>query len=86
MAKYTHSKIDPPKRVQIVKADRSGGYWKAGQFGYAIACTTHPGMHTLDKGPTKGGEVAYLVSKSKGMVGGALWFTADGLRFTSRRK
>ena len=83
--KYIHEQIKPPKRVQVLKADSAGGYWKPGQFGYAVACSTHPGMHTLDKGPTAAGELAYLVSKAKHGRGGALWFSANGLRFTGRK-
>lgn len=82
-SKYIHSSISP-KRVQILRTDRRPDYWKVGQFGYAIARSTHPGMHTLDKGPTEGGELAYLVSKSKNGRSGALWFSADALRFTGR--
>lgn len=80
--KYISASIDPPRRVQVLKADSAGGYWKPGQFGYAISYSTHPGMHTLDRGPTEAGELAYLVAKSKDMRGGALWFSAKGLRFT----
>jgi len=84
-SKYIQASITPPKRVQILKADSAAGYWKPGQFGYAIAYSTHPGMHTLDKGETKGGELAYLVSKAKHGRGGALWFSANGLRFTGHQ-
>ena len=83
--KYIHASIRPTKRVQILKADTPADYWKPGQFGYAVAYSTHPGRHTLDKGPTKGGELAYLVSKSKDGHTGALWFSAGALRFTGRK-
>jgi hypothetical protein len=83
---YIHASIKPPRRVQILKADRSGGYWKPGQFGFAVSYSTHPGMHTLDKGPTEAGELAYLVSKAAHGRGGALWFSAEALRFTGKEK
>jgi hypothetical protein len=82
---YTHAALKPSRRVQILKADKSGYYWKVGQFGYAVARSTHPGMHTLDKGPTRAGALAYLVSKSKDGHTGSLWFSADALRFTGRK-
>lgn len=84
--KYIHASISPPKRVQILKADSAAGYWKPGQFGYAIAYSTHPGMHTLDKGSSEPDEMSYLVAKSKDHRGGALWFSAQGLRFTGKEK
>ena len=82
--KHIHASISPPRRVQILKADTVGGYWKPGQFGYAVAYSTHPGMYTMDKGPSESGELSYLVSKSKGKGGGALWFSAQALRFTGK--
>jgi len=84
--KYINDSISPPRRVQILKADTVGGYWKPGQFGYAVGYSTHPGMHTMDKGPSEPGELSYLVSKSKGKGGGALWFSAQALRFTGKAK
>ena len=84
--KYIHASISPPKRVQILKADSAAGYWKPGQFGYAVAYSTHPGMHTLDKGSSDPDELSYLVAKSKDRRGGALWFSAQGLRFTGKEK
>lgn len=84
--KYITASISPPKRVQILKADSVGGYWKPGQFGYAVSYSTRPGMHTMDKGPSESGDLSYLVSKSKGKGGGALWFSAQALRFTGRDK
>ena len=80
--KYISASINPPRRVQITKVDRGSGYWKPGQFGYAISYSTRPGMHTMDKGPSEAGELSYMVSKSKDMRGGALWFSAEALRFT----
>ena len=84
--KYITASISPARRVQILKADSVGGYWKPGQFGYAVSYSTHPGMHTMDKGPSAAGELSYLVSKSKGKGGGALWFSAQALRFTGKEK
>ena len=84
--KHIHDSISPPRRVQILKADTVGGYWKPGQFGYAVGYSTHPGMHTMDKGPSEPGALSYLVSKSKGKGGGALWFSAQALRFTGKEK
>lgn len=83
-SKYISASIKPPRRVQITRSDGSTGYWKPGQFGYAISYSTHPGMHTLDKGPTEAGELAYLVSKASHGRGGALWFSAEALRFTGK--
>ena len=82
--KYIIASIKPPKRVQILKVDTGSGYWKPGQFGYAISYSTRPGMFTMDKGPSEGGEMSYMVSKSKDMRGGALWFSAEALRFTGK--
>lgn len=82
--KYISASIKPPRRVQIIRADGSGGYWKPGQFGYAVSYSTHPERHTLDKGPTAPGELAYLVSKAPHGRGGALWFSAEALRFTGK--
>ena len=42
-------------------------------------------MHWVDKdGSSPRGAIAYLVSKTKDMRGGALWFSEDGVRFTAR--
>ena len=84
--KYITALITPPKRVQILRVDKSSGYWKPGQFGYAVSYSTHPGMYTMDKGPSAPGDLSYLVSKSKGKGGGALWFSAQALRFTGKEK
>lgn len=83
---YISAAISPPRRVQILKADTVGDYWKPGQFGYAVSYSTRPGMHTMDKGPSEEGDLVYLVSKSKGKGGGALWFSAQALRFTGSAK
>src|SRR5665809_16284 len=58
--KYITASIKPPRRVQITKVDSGSGYWKPGQFGYAISYSTHPGMFTMDKGPSAPGELSYL--------------------------
>jgi hypothetical protein len=82
--KQTHHVFSTPKRVQIMTGS-GADYFKRGQYGYVLASNTHGGMYFVDKpGSSKKGELAYLVSKTKGMRGGALWFSADGLRFTSR--
>lgn len=73
-----------PRRVEILKSD--GRYFKPGQFGYVLATETRGGMHCQDTStPSRAGEPAYLVSKTKDMRGGALWFSADGVRFTRSR-
>jgi hypothetical protein len=70
-------------RVEILE---SGGskYFRPGQFGYVIGSTSRGGMHTLDHGDSREGDLTYLVSKTKGIGGGALWFSPDALRFTGR--
>lgn len=84
MKKY--GKVDPPRRVQIRIAS-GAGYYKAGQFAYVIGWDARGGMYWQDKpGPSPSGKVAYLVSKTKDMRGGGLWFSKDGLRFTKRRR
>lgn len=75
-----------PPRVEILRG--TGGknpYFKKGQFGYVVGVNTSGGQWLVDKeDPTesKPGEVAFLVSKTPDMRGGALWFSADALRFT----
>lgn len=77
-----------PRRVQIVAENPIGaGYFKHGQIAYVIGMCDDGGMFWIDKpGESAPGEIAYLISKSKGMAGGALWISADGVRFTSRKK
>ena len=83
--KFVSAKIDPPRRIEILKTtDRV--YWKPGQFGYAISYSTHPGMYTMDKGPSERGELAFLIAKTKDMRGGASWISSEGLRFTKPPK
>ena len=77
---FSSGRIDPPKPVEILKS--SGVYFKPGQRAYAISWTTHGGMHTQDDGTPGPGDIAYLVAKSKGARGGALWFSGRGIRFT----
>ena len=85
-SKYISAAISPARRVEILRVDSAGGYWKPGQFGYARGYSTHPGMHTLDSGPSAAGDLSYLVSKSKDGRGGGLWFSSSALRFTGREK
>ena len=82
MAKYISGTFDPPKRVEIVRPGDKSNY-KKGQFGYAISYTTHPEKHT-ERGFSADGELVYLVSKTKDMRGGASYFSADALRFTTK--
>ena len=85
--KYIQAAIKPSRRVQIVKTDDRGPhpYWRPGQFGYAVSYSTHPGMYT-ESGPSTGGNLSYLVSKSKDGHTGATWFSAQALRFTGKEK
>lgn len=75
-----------PPRVEILRG--TGGrnpYFRKGQFGYVVGVNTAGGMHFVDKedaAESEPGEVAFLVSKTADMRGGALWFSADALRFT----
>lgn len=72
------------RRVQIVRAGSS--YFKPGQYGYVTAWDMRGGMHAQDKDqPMRAGERAYLVAKTRHGRGGAVWFSADGLRFTAAR-
>lgn len=79
--------FEKPRRVQIVRG--SGGrnpYFKVGQRAYVIAQDDRGGMWMVDEGgDSDPGECAYLVSKTKDMKGGALWFSEHGVRFTKRR-
>ncbi len=85
--KYIHASIKPSRRVQIVRTADFGAhpYWRPGQFGYAVGYSTHPGMYT-ESGPSKGGDLSYLVSKSKDGHTGASWFSTEALRFTGKEK
>lgn len=80
-----HEKVP---RVQIVAPDPIGArYFKHGQFAYVIGSSSDGGMYWIDKpGHSRKGEVTFLISKTKGMAGGALWISEDGVRFTSRKK
>lgn len=77
-----------PPRVEILHG--SGGknpYFRKGQFGYVVGANTAGGMYFVDKdGASEPGEVAFLVSKTADMRGGALWFSAGALRFTKPPK
>lgn len=82
----TYQSFTPPRRVQILASDSATrAYFKVGQFAYALAVDTGGGMHCVDRGESRPGERAYLVSKTKLMRGGALWFSESGIRFTARR-
>lgn len=74
-----------PRRVQIVKGD---SYFKTGQFAYVIGANDRGGMWLQDRKDEHShpGEVAYLVTKSRHGRGGALWFSANGIRFTKGRR
>lgn len=87
MTKYIQASIKPSRRVQIGRTNDAGPhpYWKPGQFGHAVAYSTHPGMYT-EKGPSRPDELSYLVSKSKDGHTGASWFSAEALRFTGKEK
>ena len=74
-----------PPRVEILRG--TGGqtaYFRKGQFGYVVGVNTAGGMSFADKdhAASEPGEVAFLVSKTADMRGGALWFSAEALRFT----
>lgn len=75
-----------PRRVQLL-AGSGAKYFKAGQFGYVISQNKIGGMYWCHKdGQSAPGETAYLVSKTKEMKGGALWFSREALRFTKGRR
>jgi len=75
-----------PPRVEVLRG--TGGknpYFKRGQFGYVVGVNTAGGMYFADKQDgelSEPGDVAFLVSKTADMRGGALWFSAEALRFT----
>lgn len=84
MAKY--GKFASPRRVRIVRGS-GAGYFKPGQFGYAVSYDERGGCYWVDKaGASAPGERAYLVSKTKDMRGCALWFSEGGIQFTARRR
>ena len=74
-------KFAAPRRVQVVAPDPIGArYFKHG------GSSDDGGMFWIDKpGCSKKGKMTYLISKSKDMGGGALWISADGVRFTSSK-
>jgi len=72
------------RRVEILHAPGSV-YFKPGQFGYVVGQNQTGGMHFIDvKRTSRPGEVALLISKTREMRGGALWFSLEGVRFTGR--
>lgn len=81
MSNYT------PRRVQIINPSSpgKGAYFKKGQFAYVIGENKLGDMYLVDQArESDRGETAYLVSKTKNVAGGALWFSPEGLRFTGR--
>lgn len=76
------------RRVEIIRVEGAGpnSYFKPGQFGYVVGQNTTGGMHLMDGigRVSKPGEIALLISKTREMRGGALWFSLDGVRFTGR--
>lgn len=77
-----------PRRVQITAPDPIGAkYFKHGQHAYVVGMCDDGGMYWIDKtGHSAKGEIAYLISKTKEMAGGALWISADGVRFTGKQQ
>jgi hypothetical protein len=74
-------------RVEILKVEGCGpnSYFKPGQFGYVVGQNTTGGMHFMDvRRESKPGEIALLISKTREMRGGALWFSLEGVLFTGR--
>lgn len=76
-----------PPRVEILRG--TGGrtpYFRKGQFGYVVGVNTVGGVYFADKegasAESQPGEVAFLVSKTADMRGGALYLSAEALRFT----
>lgn len=79
MAKY--GSYPEPRRVELLVT--TGTYFKAGQFAYALGWDERGGLYCQDKkGMTRPGQRGYLISKTKTMRGGGLWFSGDGIRFT----
>lgn len=78
----TYGRIDPPRRVEILVGS-GAGYFKRGQYAYAIGFDARGGNYWVDRGGSSSpGDIAYLISKTKDMRGGALWFSKDAIRFT----
>lgn len=71
-----YGRFSTPRRVQIVRLLERfpGDWWKVGQFGYAIAWDDRTG------------QLKYLVSKAPHGRGGAVYLTAEEIRFTSRKR
>lgn len=74
-----------PPRVELLRG--TGGqnpYFRKGQFGYVVGVNTAGGMSFADKehASSEPGEAAFLIAKTADMRGGALWFSAEALRFT----
>ncbi len=82
---WEHGSLEPPRRVEVLAGSssppRPGDYWKASQFGYAVGYDFRGGMHAQRR-PSEPGEIAYMVSKTRDMRGGASWFLENEIRFT----
>lgn len=75
------------RRVEILHTTwkSPNAYFKPGQFGYVVGQDNRGGSMFVDVDrASEPGEVALLVSKTRDMRGGALWFSLDGVRFTGR--
>lgn len=94
---YSGSFVDKgekPPRVEILRGMRGPNpYFKKGSFGYVVGVNTKGGVYLEDThrhgeslDMSKPGEAAFLVSKTPTVRGGALWFSAPGLRFTQAPK
>jgi len=84
----SYGSFSPPKRV-VILIGSGAGYFKAGQYAYALSWDTRGGQHPVNanrSGAVPRGEKVFLVSKTKEMRGGALWFTKDAIRFTAPRR
>lgn len=76
-----------PRRVQIL-TNSAGSYHKKGQFAYVISEDDRGALAKCDQeyALSAPGETVYLVTKAKHGHGGAGWFSASGIRFTTRGK
>jgi hypothetical protein len=86
----SYGSFSPPRRVEILIGSGTG-YFKTGQYAYALSWDTRGGQFLVNvnrSGPVRRGEKVFLISKTKGGRGGALWMSKDAVRFTDqgRRK
>ncbi len=75
------------RRVEITRVawKSPNSYFKPGQFGYVVGQDQRGGCSLVDADRTsEPGETALLISKTRDMRGGALWFSTEGVRFTGR--